>query len=338
MAYTEIAIDLGTSYTSIYLKGEGLVLREPSVVVASGGASGGARSIKAIGIEAKKLIGKTPENTTVIFPIFEGAVVNANVATIMLDYFLQKLMPGKIARPKFRALVNIPCGLNSSERKLFESVIYSGGVKEAIFLESPIASAFGCNAPMTRSEPCLVVDIGGGTTDIGVLNLGGVIAGCSVGIGGNNVDTGIIDHVADTFSLKIGLLSAERAKTQAGSLFLNDTTSALVNGRDIISFNPRSEILDARSLIDVIEYYYYRVLDVVESVIHSLPEEVAAEIQHSGVYICGGASQIAGLDKAFKKYLNLDVNIAEEPSYSAILGAGQLLSQSDLLKAFTSVK
>lgn len=331
MAGMEIAVDLGTSYISIYQKGAGMVLREPCVAACENGAQ---PKVKAVGTEAKKLIGKIPEDTTIIFPVFEGGVANANVAITMLDHFIGKILPPKIVRPKMKAIVNIPCGMNPDEQNGIERVVYESGIRDAAFIEAPVCAAFGVDAPITKSMPCMIVDIGGGETDIGVLTLNGIITGCSLGIGGNNVDSGIIDHLMKNYHIKVGLLSAERVKIQAASLNEKDTASAMVSGRDVKTSDICSKIITSKDIIPVTQYYYGKILNVIRSVIHSLPEEVSSEINRAGIYLCGGASRIAGLTKVMQTELKLKVFTIEDPSCAAINGAGKLLGEKELIKQF----
>lgn len=318
-------IDIGTSETSVYTLGNGIVLQEPTVV-ALGGENGKAK-VKAVGYEAKKLIGKTAENTRIVFPVFEGEVVNEKYATTMLSEYLKKI--------KFQrggVVASVPCGAEPALIKKIDGVLSGAGISQIHFVESPVAAAIGQNIPLSESTPCFVIDMGGGVTDIAALSLDGIIAGVSVGLGGKNIDVYLIDYIAENYSLQIGLLTAERIKVQIGSLFENDSLSTVVNGRDLTTGTPRSIVIKAEDIAEPIKKYYNKIFEIASSVLSKLPPEVSAEIRHAGIYISGGASGIVGLETYYRKKFNMNINIAEEKSSCVALGLGTLIANPELLK------
>lgn len=318
-------IDIGTSKTSIYALGNGIVLQEPTVVAL--GSENGKGKVKAVGLEAKKLIGKTAENTKVFFPVFEGEVVNEKYATQMLAEYLRKI--------KFQrggVVASVPCGAEPSLIKKLDDVLTDAGVTQSYFVETPVAAAIGQGIPLSESTPCFVIDMGGGVTDIAALSLDGIIAGVSVGLGGKNVDVWLIDYIAENYSLQIGLLTAERIKIQIGSLLENDSLSTVVNGRDLNTGTPRSIVIKADDIALPVKRYYNKIFEIASSVLSKLPPEVSAEIRHSGIYVSGGASGIVGLETYYRKKFGMNINTVEDSSSCVATGLGIIGANPELLK------
>ena len=292
MRNNAIAIDMGSVNTVIYQLGSGVVLSEPSVVALS---VNGKSSIRAVGSEAKKLIGKTAETTKIVFPIVEGEIADIKNATAMTENFLNKITLRKLSlRPK--ALVSVPCGIENDEIKKYAKVLSGAGVYNADFVESPILTALGLGIPVSESTPCFIIDVGGGTTNIAAVSLDGVIAGVNVNMGGRNVDAMIINRIADLFGLRIGMLTAEKIKTQIASLIEGDATRTVINGRDIESGKPRSVSVSASDVLLPVAAFFDKIFEIASMVMAKLPAEVSAEIRRSGVYFSGGVSRLPGLD------------------------------------------
>lgn len=280
MRNNAIAIDMGSVNTVIYQLGSGVVLSEPSVVALS---LNGKSSIRAVGSEAKKLIGKTAETTKIVFPIVEGEIADVKNATAMTENFLNKITLRKLSlRPK--ALVSVPCGIENDEIKKYAKVLSGAGVYNADFVESPILTALGLGIPVSESTPCFIIDVGGGTTNIAAVSLDGVIAGVNVNMGGRNVDAMIINRIADLFGLRIGMLTAEKIKTQIASLIEGDATRTVINGRDIESGKPRSVSVSASDVLLPVAAFFDKIFEITSMVMAKLPAEVSAEIRRSGVY------------------------------------------------------
>ena len=315
MRNNAIAIDLGSVNTVIYQLGSGVVLSEPSVVALSGGEK---PSIRAVGAEAKKLIGKTAETTRIVFPVVEGQIADAKNAAAM------SLRP--------RALVSVPCGLENSEIRKYEKTLSGAGVFNADFVESPILTALGLGIPVSESNPCFIIDVGGGTTNIAAVSLDGVIAGVNVNMGGRNVDAMIINSIAETFGLRIGMLTAERIKTQIASLIEGDATRTVVNGRDAETGKPRSVSVSAADVLLPVQAFFDKIFEIAGMVMAKLPAEVSAEIRRSGVYFSGGTSRMPGLDGYFRDRMAIRANVFEDPEMTAAIGGGILLGNDKLLK------
>lgn len=328
MRNNAIAIDMGSVNTVIYQLGSGVVLSEPSVVALS---VNGKSSIRAVGSEAKKLIGKTAETTKIVFPIVEGEIADIKNATAMTENFLNKITLRKLSlRPK--ALVSVPCGIENDEIKKYAKVLSSAGVYNADFVESPILTALGLGIPVSESTPCFIIDVGGGTTNIAAVSLDGVIAGVNVNMGGRNVDAMIINRIADLFGLRIGMLTAEKIKTQIASLIEGDATRTVINGRDIESGKPRSVSVSASDVLLPVAAFFDKIFEIASMVMAKLPAEVSAEIRRSGVYFSGGVSRLPGLDGYFREHMAIRANVFEDPEMTAAIGGGILLGNEKLLK------
>ena len=328
MRNNAIAIDLGSVNTVIYQLGSGVVLSEPSVVALS---VNGKSSIRAVGSEAKKLIGKTAETTKIVFQIVEGEIADVKNATAMTENFLNKITLRKLSlRPK--ALVSVPCGIENDEIKKYAKVLSGAGVYNADFVESPILTALGLGIPVSESTPCFIIDVGGGTTNIAAVSLDGVIAGVNVNMGGRNVDAMIINRIADLFGLRIGMLTAEKIKTQIASLIEGDATRTVINGRDIESGKPRSVSVSASDVLLPVAAFFDKIFEIASMVMAKLPAEVSAEIRRSGVYFSGGVSRLPGLDGYFRENMAIRANVFEDPEMTAAIGGGILLGNEKLLK------
>lgn len=331
MSKEMLAIDFDSVGTCIYKSGNGIVLYEPTVAAVDD-ASGG--EIKAFGENAKKLIGKTSKTTKIVFPIFDGEVVNEKVASEILSGFLKKI---EVKNKLFgnTALFSVSCGASSEMIEKYKNVAKRSGLGKIYFAESPFLSALGQRIPLNDSAPCFVIDMAGGVTNIAVLSLDGIIAGVSVNFGGNKITTDIIDYLAEKFSLQIGLLTAERIKKEIGSLDEYDALSTIVNGRDIITGNPVSMTVRACDVIQPIKKYFDKIGEIALSILKKLPPEVSAEIRHSGLYISGATAEIYDLANYYKRKFMMNVNIPSNPAMSVALGGGIALGNPDLLKSVT---
>lgn len=323
-----IALDLGSVNTCIYQLGAGVVLSEPSAVAYTAGTK---KKIKAVGAEAKKLVGKTADMTQVVYPVFEAQIEDEKMATAMMENFLNKITLRKFgARPS--VLLSVPCGLENEEIGKYEKVLNGAGVYHIDYVESPILTALGLGVPVSESTPCFIIDLGGGTTSIAAVSLDGVIAGVNVNMGGSNIDAMLIDYVEEYFGLKIGTLTAERIKIQIGSFIENDGTRTLVNGRDVSTGKPRSVSIGVQDVMVPVRMFFDKIFEIVELVMAKLPAEVSAEIRRAGVYFAGGTSKFVGLDNYFRDKMAIRANMSEEPEMVNVLGGGIVAGDPALLK------
>lgn len=323
-----LAIDLGSSVTKIYKIGSGIVLAEASCLA----VASGTKTVKAIGEEAKQLIGKTAEFTTIVFPVFEADIVNEEMAATMLRYFLQKIEIGKSQARRAEVVFNVPCGVQDALLDKYYRLAEACSLGTVNFVETPFLSAFGQNLTLNESSPVFVVDIGGGNTNIAAFSLDGIIAGVSLNIGGGNIDSHIIDKVADSFNLKIGLLTSEKLKVTAASLYEADDEKSIVNGRDISTGRPRSVAVSSSDIYECAKVFADKIVEYTNLVLAKLPAEVSASVWHTGIYLSGGGAKLIGLDDYLADKLQMDVNLAEEPMMAAVLGGGRTVGNADILE------
>ncbi|MBQ7235762.1 MAG: rod shape-determining protein [Clostridia bacterium] len=328
MAQQKLAIDFDSVYTNIYMLGGGLVLSEPTVAAVGQDAK---HEVKAVGDEAKKLIGKTAKNTKIVFPVFEGEIVNEKVAVGLLGTFLNKI---DVKNSFFgcQALFSVPCGVTSEMIEKYKKVAKNCGISKVFFAEAPLLSALGQRIPLNDSTPCFIIDMAGGTTNIAAVSLDGVIAGISVNFGANKISTDIIDYLAENYGLQIGLLTAERLKKEIGSLDEFDALATVVNGRDLKTGAPKSISLKAKDIIIPTKKYFDKIAELAQTVLKKLPPEVSAEIRHAGIYVSGIGSTVYGLDKYYGDIFDMQINVADNGLMSVALGGGVAIGDNDLLK------
>lgn len=331
MAVEKLAIDFDSVNTNIYVLGGGLVLSEPTVAAVD--VNDGAE-VKAVGDEARKLIGKTAKNTKIVFPVFEGEIVNEKVAVGLLNSYLKKLGI-KNGFSGCHVIFPVPCGVTADILEKYKKVAKGCGVGKVYFSEAPLLSALGQRIPLNDSSPCFIIDMAGGTTNIAAVSLDGIIAGISVNFGANKISTDIMDYVAENYGLQIGLLSAEKLKKEIGSLAVNDALSTVVNGRDLKSGAPRSISIKAMDIKEPVSKYYDKIAELAISVLQKLPPEVSAEIRHAGVYVSGVASSVYGLEKYYGDKFGMKINVAEHGTMAVALGGGIAIGNSELLKKVT---
>ena len=333
MASDKIAIDFGSSLTNIYKVGSGLVLSEPTVAAVTDDDNAG---VKAVGEEAKKLLGKTSKNTKIVFPVFEGEVVNEKVAISVLETFLKK---SGVSKTMFgcTALFALPCGFTQEMLDSISNVAKYCGVGKVYYVESPILSALGQRIPLNDANPYFVIDMDGGVTNIAAVTLDGVIAGVSINFGGNKLTADIIDHILEKHGLQIGLLTAEKIKKDIASLEIGDALSTVVNGRDVSTGAPKSVSVKAMDISFPIRQYYDKIAEISMSVLKKLPPEVSAEIRHSGIYVSGECAKVYGLKNYFEQKFNMPIHIAKDAEFCVALGGGVVLGDNDLLKKIATL-
>lgn len=330
MAVMEIAVEIGTGYTSIYVPGNGIVLREPTVIAFIGDPKN--RRVHAVGAQAEKMLGKTPERTAIVEPVSDGVITDVDACGLLLKEFVKKILPPNfIFFPKIKAILGIPTGLNFEERTQYEDVCAMAGISEVTMIDNIILSGIGLDLPIYSAGCGVVVNIGAGTTEIAALSLAGVVSGCGITIGGKMMDKALADFIAGKYDLKVGMSTARKVKNEIGSLYENDTSELLISGRNVKTKNTGSAYVTAADVCEVIKPYYLRIADAVESIINTCPPEIVGEINNKGIYVVGGGSRILGLEQVFSQRLNISVYTVDEPAYSVILGAGKLLGDKELL-------
>jgi rod shape-determining protein MreB len=323
----DIGIDLGTANVLIYQRGRGIVLREPSVVA----LNKTTREPKFFGEEARQVLGRTPTSIVAIQPIREGVIADFTVTEQMLRYFMQKVL-GRHVWFKPRVIVCVPSGVTSVERRAVLDAARSAGAKEAYPIEEPMAAAIGIGLNIADPEGNMVVDIGGGTSDIAVISLGGIVRSDSIRIGGNKFDDAISRWVKREHNLIIGERTAEEIKMTIGSAFpLEEEISMEVNGRDIVDGLPKTVELSSGEIRDALAEPVHQIVMRTRSVLEQTPPELSSDIVSHGIWLTGGGALLRGLDQLIFKETGIPVHVAEDPLSCVAIGTGKALDQIDLL-------
>ena len=327
----KLAIDLGSSTTKIYRAdtSSGIVLSEPSCVAVSSDGE-----VKAIGKDAKNLTGKTAEYTSIVYPVYEGEIVDMRLAAEMLKAFLKRVGVKPSALSRAQILISVPCGI--SERSLDEYAMLTEecGLRKVFFVEQPYLAAVGADLVLTHTDPVFCIDVGGGVTNVAVVSADGIIAGLSMSIGGNNMDANILSKVAKTNGLRIGALTAERIKNEVGSLAVGARGTIVAEGSSVETYRPAAASVQASDITDCIRVYVDKILEYAGAVLKKLPAEVAATVNRNGVFLSGGIMNIPYLPQYIGKGLDMRYHVCEEPQYATVLGGGDMLRDRQLLRAF----
>lgn len=323
-----IALKMGSSHTSIYRQGDGIVLYEPSLVAYSG--IGKNKNIKAIGSKAKRISGRSAEDTITISPIFEGIISDSELASVMLKSFISRIFPKRFVKPRIKAICCIPLGTTLEERKIFERVCYNSQIQEVSLIPSVLCAGVGYNLPISSPSGTLVVNIGGGSTDIAVISLSSIVVGVNIGIGGEHLDVAVQRYVLDKFNLIISKSSAEVIKTEVGSLYSNDSSSTEVVGIDNETKLSRTDVVTSTDVYAAVEHFYGRIADAIQGVINTCSPDIVADINNNGMYLLGGGAAITGAEQYFRRKLNIKVTLEDYTNAIDVIGAGKLLSDPKL--------
>ena len=328
----KLAIDLGSSMTKIYRAdtSSGIVLAEPSCVA----VAGGDKEIKAIGKEAKNLIGKTAEYTSIIYPVYEGEIVDMRLAAAMLKDLFVRIGIKRAALSRAQVLLSVPCGATAQTLSDYASLAEECGLKKVFFVEQPYLAAVGAGAVLSDSDPVFCIDVGGGVTNIAVVSADGIIAGLSMNIGGNNMDANILNKVARVNGLRIGSLTAEKIKNEIGSLSANARGTMVAEGSSVETCRPAAVSVQAADLTDCIRVYIDKILEYAGAVLKKLPAEVAAAVNRNGVYLSGGVMKLSYLPQYIGMKMEMRYHVCEEPQFATVLGGGAVARDRDLLVQF----
>lgn len=329
MASVLLAIKLGSTMTTIYRQGDGLVLREPTLIATSG--SGRGKDVVAIGYEAQSVHGRTDEDITVVSPIVEGSVQNADLAALMLRGFIRKVCPERLFRPSVRALICLPIGVTAEQEKVYQKVCYSAGLSDVKFLPAILCTAVGLGLDLESNYGKLVVNLGGGCTNIAVIANNTIINGIAVGIGGKRINSAIEKHILDKYNLVIGPETAERIKQEVASLFPTYSATTTVEGVVAGSMSTRSIAINSAEIYPIMDYFYSKIAEAILSVVNSCAPDIIGDIFKDGGYFCGSGSSFPGVERYLKGKLNFQVHLSEI-SKTDIWGAGKLLDEPVMLK------
>ena len=327
----DMAIDLGTANTVVYVKGEGVVLNEPSVVAKV--ENQGNTQVLAVGNEAKQMLGKTPGKIEAIRPMKDGVIADFDVAEQMIKHFIQKVHKGRsISNPQI--VICVPSGATNVERRAIRESADAAGARKVYLIEEPVAAAIGAGLPVAEPTGSMIVDIGGGTTEVAVLSLGGVVLTTSVKTAGDKFDEAITEYMRTTHRLAIGVATAERIKKTIGTACTPDDgegETMHVKGRDLVTGLPKEISISQRQIAEALSEPVAQIIDTIKRALERIPAELAADIVERGIMLAGGGSLLGNLDKVLRRSTSLPVSIAEDPLLCVVMGTGKALEEKSKL-------
>ncbi|AMV72934.1 rod shape-determining protein [Desulfuromonas carbonis] len=334
MFSNDLAIDLGTANTLVYLKGKGIVVSEPSVVAVQKDAMG-QRKVLAVGKEAKKMLGRTPGSIVAIRPMKDGVIADFDITEEMLRYFIQKVHNRKnLVRP--RIVICVPSGITQVEKRAVKESAESAGAREVYLIEEPMAAAIGAGLPITEASGNMIVDIGGGTTEVAVISLAGIVYAKSVRVGGDKLDEALVQYMKRKYNLLIGERTAEQIKIEIGSAYPDGEERTMdVKGRDLVSGIPKTLTIDSTEIREALSEPVNAIVEAVRIALERTPPELAADIVDKGIVLAGGGALLRNLDLLLREETGLPVVIAEDPLSCVAIGSGKVLDELDLLKRVT---
>jgi len=329
----DLAIDLGTANTLIYARGTGIVLDEPSVVAIN---VNDGRPV-AVGVEAKRMMGRTPNHIKAIRPLKDGVIADFEVCEKMLRYFIQKVHASKWSKP--RMIICVPSGITGVEqRAVKDAAEYAGARKPVHIIEEPMAAAIGADLPVHEPSGNMIVDIGGGTTEVAVISLGGIVTAQSVRVAGDELDDAILQYVKKEYSLAIGDRTSEEIKIQMGSAWpMEEELTADIRGRDLVSGLPRTIQLTTEHVREALAEPVSAIVDAVKTTLDKTPPELAADIMEDGIMLTGGGALLGGLDQRLSHETGMPIRVADEPLYSVVIGSGRALENIDAMRGLMSL-
>ncbi len=322
----DMAVDLGTANTLVYVRGRGIVLSEPSVV-AIDTRSG---EVHAVGVEAKRMLGRTPGSISAIRPLKDGVIADFDVTEQMLRHFIQKVHQHRFAHP--RVVVCVPSGVTGVERRAVEEATLSAGARQAYLIEEPMAAAIGAGLPIAEPAGNMIVDVGGGTSEVAVISLGGIVVSQSLRVGGDEMDESIVNHVKKEYKLLIGQQTAEEIKLEIGSAYpMKDELKAEVRGRDMLTGLPKTVVMSSDEVRHALEDPVAQVLDAIRQTLDKTPPELAADIMDRGVMLAGGGALLTGLDERLRHETHMPVHVADSPLTCVAVGSGKSLEEFEVI-------
>ncbi|HTN27980.1 MAG TPA: rod shape-determining protein [Burkholderiales bacterium] len=327
----DLAIDLGTANTLIYVRGKGIVLDEPSVVaIREDGGPQAKKSIQAVGKEAKQMLGKTPGNIVAIRPMKDGVIANFTVTEQMLKYFIKKVHDNKLFSPSPRIIICVPCGSTQVERRAIRESAVGAGAGQVYLIEEPMAAAIGADMPVAEATGSMVVDIGGGTTEVGVISLGGMVYSGSVRVGGDKFDEAIINYIRRNYGMLVGEMTAETIKKEIGSAFPGSEVREMeVKGRNLAEGIPRSFTISSNEILEALTEPLNQIVSAVKTALEQTPPELGADIAEKGMVITGGGALLRDLDRLLMEETGLPVIVAEDPLTCVVRGSGRALEKME---------
>ena len=330
---TDLAIDLGTANTLIYVRDKGIVLDEPSVVsIRHEGGPNGKKTIQAVGAEAKAMLGKVPGNIEAIRPMKDGVIADFTVTEQMLKQFIKMVHPRSMLKPSPRIIICVPCGSTQVERRAIRESALGAGASEVYLIEEPMAAAIGAGLPVAEASGSMVVDIGGGTTEVGVISLGGMVYAGSVRVGGDKFDEAIINYIRRNYGMLIGETTAESIKKEIGSAFPGSEVKEMeVKGRNLAEGIPRSFTISSNEILEALTEPLNAIVGAVKQALEQTPPELGADIAEKGMVITGGGALLRDLDRLLMEETGLPVIVADDPLTCVVRGSGIALEKVDTL-------
>ncbi len=327
----DLAIDLGTANTLVYVKGKGIVLNEPSVVAIKKGDRGGSK-ILAVGREAKTMLGRTPGDIVATRPMKDGVIADFDITETMLRYFIRKVHNRRsLVRP--RIIISVPSGVTQVEKRAVRESAESAGAREVYLIEEPMAAAIGADLPITEPTSNIVVDIGGGTTEVAVISLAGTVYSRSVRVGGDKMDEAILQHIKRKYNLLIGLQTAELIKITVGNAYPMDEPEFIeVKGRDLVTGIPKILTIDSEEVRKAISEQVETIVETVRIALEQTPPELSADVVDKGIVLTGGGALLKNLDALLREETRLPITITDDPLTTVVIGAGKALDNISLLK------
>ena len=327
----DLSIDLGTANTLIYVRGQGIVLNEPSVVaIRQDRGPGGPRSVAAVGAEAKRMLGRTPGNIVTVRPLKDGVIADFSMTEEMLKQFIRKVHRSRMFRPSPRVLVCVPCGSTQVERRAIKESAESAGARDVYLIEEPMAAAIGAGIPVHEARGSMVLDIGGGTSEVAVISLNGIVYAASVRIGGDRFDEAITNYVRRNYGILIGEATAERIKHEIGSAYPGqDVREISVKGRNLSEGVPRSFTLNSNEILEALQEPLQGIVGAVKVALEQTPPELGADVAERGIVLTGGGALLTDIDKLLTEETGLPVVIADEPLTCVARGGGRVLELLD---------
>ena len=327
----DLAIDLGTANTLVYVRGKGIVLNEPSVVaIRQQSGPNAKKTIQAVGREAKMMLGKTPGNIVAIRPMKDGVIADFTITEQMLKHFIKKVHDKKLFAPSPRIIICVPCGSTQVERRAIRESAIGAGAGQVFLIEEPMAAAIGADLPVADAIGSMVVDVGGGTTEVGVISLGGMVYSGSVRVGGDKMDEAIINYIRRNYGMLIGETTAETIKKQIGSAFPGSEVREMeVKGRNLAEGIPRSFTISSNEILEALTEPLNQIVGAVKSALEQTPPELGADIAEKGMVLTGGGALLRDLDRLFMEETGLPVIVAEDPLTCVVRGSGKALEQME---------
>ena len=327
---TDLSIDLGTANTLIYIPEQGIVLNEPSVVAIKEDRARGNKFIAAVGADAKAMLGRTPGNITAIRPLKDGVIADFAVTERMLRFFIEKVHESKLLRPSPRILVCVPCGSTQVERRAIRESDSMAGAREVYLVEEPMSAAVGAGLPVDQAQGSMVLDIGGGTSEVAVISLNGIVYSASVRIGGDRFDEAIINYVRRNYGTLIGEATAERIKQEIGSAYPGNEISEIeVKGRNLAEGIPRSFTLNSNEMLEALQEPLAGIVGAVKVALEQTPPELGADVAERGIVLTGGGALLKDIDRLISEETGLPVLIANDPLTCVARGGGKILEMMD---------